>query len=141
MRSFLILRIPAKPECIMSNYKDSAEQITAVLSDYFNGVFHGDITLLRSAFHPHALVAGDVNGQAYFKAFDQYLDGVANRKSPFELGESFRMQIISIEIINQIAVAKVRLPMFEFNYYDLLSLTKVDGKWVIVNKLLTNVSM
>ncbi|MNL80100.1 putative lumazine-binding protein [compost metagenome] len=86
-------------------------------------------------------MAGDVNGQAYFKTLDQYLDGVRNRKSPFELGESFRMEIMSIEVINQIAVAKVRLPMFEFNYHDLLSLTKVDGKWLIVNKLLTNVAM
>ncbi|WP_426292252.1 nuclear transport factor 2 family protein [Dyadobacter endophyticus] len=125
----------------MDTYTDRAADITAVLSDYFNGVFKGDTDLLRSAFHPQALVAGDVNGQAYFKTLDQYLDGVRNRKSPFELGESFRMEIMSIEIINQIAVAKVRLPMFEFNYHDLLSLTKVDGKWLIVNKLLTNVAM
>ncbi|MGN7889467.1 nuclear transport factor 2 family protein [Dyadobacter sp. 22481] len=125
----------------MDTYTDRAADITAVLSDYFNGVFKGDTDLLRSAFHPQALVAGDVNGQAYFKTLDQYLDGVRNRKSPFELGESFRMEIMSIEVINQIAVAKVRLPMFEFNYHDLLSLTKVDGKWLIVNKLLTNVAM
>lgn len=125
----------------MNNYTDHAADITAVLSDYFNGVFKGNTDLLRGAFHPQALVAGDVNGQPYFKTLDQYLDGVKNRKSPFELGESFRMEIISIEIINLIAVAKVRLPMFEFNYHDLLSLTKVDGKWVIVNKLLTNVTM
>ncbi|MCF0069673.1 nuclear transport factor 2 family protein [Dyadobacter sp. CY261] len=125
----------------MNNYTDRAADIAAVLSDYFNGVFKGDTELLRSAFHPQALVAGDVNGQPYFKTLDQYLDGVKNRKSPFELGESFRMEIISIEIINLIAVAKVRLPMFEFNYHDLLSLTKIDGRWVIVNKLLTNVTM
>ncbi|MEO6283147.1 MAG: nuclear transport factor 2 family protein [Dyadobacter sp.] len=125
----------------MDNYTDNAAAITAVLSNYFNGVYKGDSDLLASAFHPQALVAGDVNGQAYFKTFDQYLDGVKNRKSPFELGEKFRMEIISIEIINMIAVAKVRLPMFEFNYHDLLSLSKINGKWVIANKLLTNVSI
>ncbi|WAC14784.1 nuclear transport factor 2 family protein [Dyadobacter pollutisoli] len=125
----------------MNNYTDNAAAVTAVLSNYLNGVFNGDVDLLRSAFHPQALVAGDVNGQPYFKTLDQYLDGVKNRKSPFELGEKFRMEILSIEIINMIAVAKLRLPMFEFNYYDLLSLTKVNGEWVIVNKLLTNVSI
>jgi hypothetical protein len=51
------------------------------------------------------------------------------------------MEILAIEIINSIAIAKVHLPMFEFNYYNLLSLTKVNGAWVIVNKLLTNVSI
>jgi hypothetical protein len=125
----------------MNTYTNHAADITAVLSDYFNGVFRGDTDLLRTAFHPQALVAGDVNGQPYFKTLDQYLEGVKNRKSPFELGESFRMEILSIEIINLIAVAKVRLPMFEFNYHDLLSLTQIDGKWVIINKLLTNVTV
>jgi hypothetical protein len=125
----------------MDNYTDNAAAVSAVLSNYFNGVFNGDTDLLRSAFHPQALVSGDVNGQPYFKTLDQYLDGVKNRKSPFELGETFRMEIISIEIINSIAVAKTRLPMFEFNYHDLLSLSKINGEWVIVNKLLTNVSI
>jgi hypothetical protein len=125
----------------MNNYTDNAAAITATISDYFNGVFNGDVDLLRSAFHPQTLVSGDVNGQPYFKTLDQYLDGVKNRKSPFELGQQFKMEIISIEIINMIAVVKARLVMFEFNYYDLLSLSKIDGKWVIVNKLLTNVSI
>ncbi len=123
----------------MNNYSDNAAAITAVLSNYFNGIFNGDVALLRSVFHSQALVAGDVNGQPYFKNVDQYLEGVKNRKSPFELNETFRMEILSIEIINSIAIAKARLPMFEFNYYDLLSLSKKNEKWVIMNKLLTNV--
>lgn len=125
----------------MNNYADNAAAITATLSNYFNGVFEGDTDLLASAFHPQTLISGDVNGQPYFKSLDQYLDGVRNRKSPLELGQEFRMEILSIEIINMIAVVKARLVMFEFNYYDLLSLSKIDGKWVILNKLLTNVSI
>lgn len=125
----------------MNTYNDNATAISAVLSNYFNGVFNGDLTLLRRVFHPQTLVSGDINGQSYFKTLDQYLDGVKNRKSPHDLDETFRMEVISIEIINSIAVAKVHLPMFEFNYYDLLSLSKIDGRWVIVNKLLTNVTL
>ncbi|MBE9463357.1 nuclear transport factor 2 family protein [Dyadobacter subterraneus] len=125
----------------MNTYNDNATAISAVLSDYFRGVFNGDVTLLEHIFHPQALVSGDINGQEYFKTLEQYLNGVKNRKSPHTLGETFRMEILSIEIINAIAVAKVHLPMFEFNYYDLLSLSKVGGQWVIVNKLLTNVNL
>ncbi|MFA6086267.1 nuclear transport factor 2 family protein [Mucilaginibacter sp.] len=125
----------------MSNYADNATAVAAVLSNYFEGIFKGDIELLRSTFHPQALVIGDINGQPYFKSLDQYLDGVKNRKSPFELGETSRMEILAIEIINSIATAKVRVPMFDFNYHDLLSLSKINGEWVIVNKLLTNVSI
>lgn len=125
----------------MNTYTENATAISAVLSKYFEGVFNGDVALLRSIFHPQTLVSGDIDGQLYFKTLDQYLEGVKNRKSPQYLDETFRMEILSIEIINSIAVAKVHLPMFEFNYYDLLSLSKIDGQWVIVNKLLTNVSL
>ena len=124
----------------MNDYIDNAKAVSAVLSNYFKGVFNGDVELLKSTFHPQALVAGDVNGQPYFKSLDQYLDGVKNRKSPFELNEKFKMEILGIEIINSIAIAKAHLPMFEFNYHDLLSLNKINGEWVIVNKLLTNVT-
>lgn len=123
----------------MNNYTDNTAAIAAVLSNYFQGVFTGNIALLRKAFHPQALVVGDVYGKPYFKTLEEYLDGVKNRKSPQELNEIFRMEIVSVEIINSIAIAKARLPMFEFNYYDLLSLNKIEGEWRIINKLLTHV--
>lgn len=124
----------------MNDYRDNSAAVAVVLSNYFEGVYSGNTALLASIFHPESLVAGDVKGQPYFKTVEQYLDGVKNRKSPKELNEPFRMEIISIEIINSIAVAKTHLQMFEFNYYDLLSLNKIDGKWIIVNKLLTHVN-
>jgi hypothetical protein len=125
----------------MNDYTGNATAIAAVLSTYFKGIYNGDAELLRGVFHPQTLVAGDINGEPYFKSLDQYLAGVSNRKSPLELNESFRMEIASIEIINSIAIAKVHVPMFDFNYYDLLSLNKINGEWVIVNKLLTHVNV
>ncbi|TPD66071.1 nuclear transport factor 2 family protein [Flavobacterium microcysteis] len=124
----------------MKNRNEDRKQITSVLDDYFNGIFVGDTNLLRSVFHPMAFLSGDINGEPYFKTLEQYLEGVKNRKSPNELGAKFGMEIISIEIINTIAVAKTHVPIFEYNYYDLLSLSLIDGKWVIVNKLLTHVN-
>lgn len=124
----------------MKNRNEDRKQITSVLEDYFNGIFVGDTNLLRSVFHPMAFLSGDINDEPYFKTLEVYLEGVKNRKSPNELGAKFRMEIISIEIINTIAVAKTHVPIFEYNYYDLLSLSLIDGKWVIVNKLLTHVN-
>jgi len=123
----------------MNKYSENAIAIATVIGNYFNGVYNGDIELLRSVFHPEALVVGDVNDVPYFKTFSEYLDVVKNRKSPSDLGESFRMEILSMEIINSIAVVKARLGMFEFNYTDLLSLNIINGRWLIVNKLMTNV--
>jgi len=135
-------RIPTtKNRKEMNDYTDHAAAVSAVLSNYFDGVFNGDVELLRRVFHPQTIVSGDINGTPYFKTLDEYLDGVKNRKSPLELNEQFRMKILAIEIINSIAVVKAHVPMFDFNYYDLLSLNKINGEWVIVNKLLTNVAV
>ncbi|AWK05671.1 nuclear transport factor 2 family protein [Flavobacterium crocinum] len=124
----------------MESFGTNAPLITAVLMNYFNGIYNGDVPLLQSVFHPQAIVGFDLNGETHFKTVNQYLEGVKNRKSPKELGEEFKMKILSLEIINNTAVAKVQVPIFEFDYYDLLSLIVVDGKWVISNKLATKVN-
>ena len=124
----------------MNTIDENRKQITSVVEGYFNGIFVGDTDLLRSVFHPMAFLSGDVKGEPYFKTLEDYLEGVKNRKSPNELGAKFGMEIISIEIINTIAIAKTHVPIFEYNYYDLLSLSLIDGKWVIVKKLLTHVN-
>lgn len=120
-------------------YTKEITEIQSLADNYFKGIFHGDIEKLRSAFHPQCLLFGDINGQPYFKNVDDYIEGVKNRKSPHEQGESFRMEILGIEILGSNAIAKLHLPMLGYNYYDFLSLSKISGRWQIVNKLFTNV--
>ncbi len=113
--------------------------IQQTIENYFLGIFNGDIALLEKAFHPNCLLIGDINGEPYFKNINEYLEGVKSRKCPKELGETFNMKVLSIEILGNNAIAKLHLPMLGFNYYDFMSLSKIDSKWVIVNKLFTNV--
>lgn len=120
-------------------YTQETTEIQSLIDDYFKGIFHGDVEKLRLAFHPKCLLFGDINGQPYFKNVDDYLEGVRNRKSPHEQGENFRMEILGIEILGNNAIAKLHLPMLGYNYYDFLSLSKISGRWQIVNKLFTNV--
>ena len=131
---------PVKDQTNMKQYKeDSVEIIETLNNSYFKGIYEGDVTLLGSTFYPGALLFGDVKGQPYYKTLSQYLDGVKNRQSPKDSGKPFKGEIISIEIINSIAVAKVRVQMYEFNYFELLSFHKLDGRWVIVNKMISDV--
>lgn len=111
----------------------------ALVRYYFQGVYDGNVELLRQVYHPATLVFGDVKGQPYAKTLEQYLDGVAHRTSPKDSGKPYETEIIRIDVINSIAMAKVRVKMFEFNYHDFLSFHKIDGHWLIVNKMLTHV--
>lgn len=121
-------------------FQQDVEEIQAVITNYFEGIFYGDIKKLESAFHPQCLLFGDINGQPYLKNLPDYLEGVKNRKSPNELGENFRMEILGIEILNDMAYAKLHVPMLGYNYYDFITLSRISGKWVYINKVFTNVS-
>ena len=115
--------------------------ITQSLEDYyFKGIYEGDITILRQIYHPGTLLFGDVKGQPYAKTLDQYLDGVAHRQSPKDSGKPFKGTIFSVDVVNSIAVAKVHVKMYDFNYDEFLSLHKIDNQWVIVNKMITDIS-
>lgn len=119
--------------------KETAAIAEAVERYYFQGIHDGDVPLLKQAFHEGALIFGDVKGQPYAKTVDQYLEGVGLRVSPKESGKPYETAIISIDVINSVAMAKVRIKMYDFNYYDFLSFHKIAHQWMIVNKMLTHV--
>jgi hypothetical protein len=124
----------------MKNNRADSADIALVLTDaYFKGIYEGDITLLGSTFYPGTLLFGDAAGKPYFKTLALYLDGVKNRQSPKDSGKPFKGEIVSIEIIQSIAIAKVHVKMYDFNYFELLSFHKLDNKWVIVNKMIADV--
>ena len=123
----------------MKNDQQSKAAITRTLEDYyFKGIYEGDVDLLNRVFNKGTLLFGDVKGQPYAKNLDQYLDGVAHRQSPKDSGKPFDGTIISIEVVNTIAIANVHVKMYEFNYDEFLSFHKIDGKWFIVNKMISD---
>jgi hypothetical protein len=124
----------------MKTNEEAKKAIEGALQGYyFQGIYDGNVELLAQVFHPGALLFGDVKGQPYAKTLGEYLDGVAHRTSPRDSGKPYHTEIIGIDVINSVAVAKVRLAMYEFNYYDFLSFHQTGGKWLIVNKMLTHV--
>lgn len=120
-------------------YTEKTKRIEQVIRNYFEGIFTGNVQQLRDTFIPTAYLHGDIKGADYLKSVEDYLNGVANRKSPKDLKEENRMEILSLEVLGKVAVAKLHVPMLGYNYYDFLSLAEIEGKWKIVNKLFTHV--
>lgn len=117
------------------------QAVLMAVSEYFKGVFSGEVDRLRAVFHPRAALFAEIRGEAYYKPLEEYLDVVAHRKSPEALGEPFLMKPISVEVTHNMAFAKVHCPMLGYNYYDYLSFVRQDGRWIIVNKLFTDVPL
>jgi len=125
----------------METSRQDSIAITQVLENYyFKGVYEGKLELLNPIYNAGTLLFGDVKGQPYAKTLDQYLDGVAHRQSPKDSGKPFKGTILSIDVVNSIAIAKVHVKMYEFNYDEFLSFHKIDGKWLIVNKMISDVN-
>jgi hypothetical protein len=118
--------------------KDTNE-IVELVQRYFDATWRGDVAQLRTVFDSRAIVAGEVNGQPYFKSIDEYLAGVANRKSPAELGEKVEMELLTIDVQQNIATAKLHVRMLGFNYYNYFSIIRQQDKWLVITKTLTNV--
>ena len=124
----------------MEDAKQDSIAISRVLESYFKGIYTGDTDLLKTVYYSGTLLFGDVKGQPYAKTLEQYLDGVAHRQSPKDSGKPFNSEIIGIDVVNSIAVARVRVKMYDFNYQEFLSFHKFDNHWLIVNKMISDIS-
>ncbi|MDB5282968.1 MAG: nuclear transport factor 2 family protein [Bacteroidota bacterium] len=125
----------------METYQQDSLAITRVLEDqYFKGIYEGDIEILKPVYHPGTLLFGDIKGQPYAKTLDQYLDGVKSRQSVKDSGKPFKGTILSVDVINTIAIAKLHVKMYDFEYEEFLSFHKINDQWLIVNKMLTDVA-
>ena len=122
----------------MEDQKQDSIAISHVLESYFKGIYTGDIDLLKTVYYPGTLLFGDVKGQPYAKTLEQYLDGVAHRQSPKDSGKPFNSEITGIDVVNSIAVARVRVRMYDFDYREFLSFHKFDNQWLIVNKMISD---
>lgn len=132
--------IKAQNTTQMKTIKDDKTTINEAIEHlYFNGLYNGDINLLKQIFNEGTLLFGDIKGVPYAKNLDVYLDGVKNRQAPKESGKPFKGEIIAIKVVNSIAIAEAKVTMYDFEYHDILSFHKIDGKWLIVNKMLTDV--
>ncbi len=124
----------------METNQDSIAITQTLENYYFKGIYAGDVNMLRQIYYPGTLLFGDVKGQPYAKTLDQYFDGVAHRQSPKDSGKPFKGTIISFDVVNSIAAAKLHVKMYDFEYDEFLSLHKFDNLWLIVNKMITDIS-
>ncbi|WP_293944745.1 MULTISPECIES: nuclear transport factor 2 family protein [unclassified Sphingobacterium] len=129
----------AQIDTAMNNTISDSIAIKATLEDrYFKGIYTGEVKLLEQAFYSGALLLGDVKGQPYSKKLAEYLDVVAHRQSPKDSGQPFHGEILKISVINSIAVAEVKVKMYDFYYHEFLSFHSINGRWLIVNKMMTD---
>ncbi len=110
------------------------EQITATLLDYIEGSTNGQPKRLEKAFHPDLNLYYNWNRAFSIWSGKAYIQDTEEGKPTGESGE-----ILSIDYVNDIATAKVRIshPEVEIPYIDYFMLMKIKGHWTIIHKMFT----
>ena len=110
------------------------QAISATIEDYFQGMYHRDLARLRKAFHPTACLYGHYKGTFARVPLDEWLKAVESRPIPAEAGEAFDMRIVATDVTGQVGTVKVADLYRGLRFTDYLSVARIDGQWVIVNK-------
>lgn len=109
--------------------------ITSIVKSYFEGLYHGDVGLLSTIFHPDVWL----KAPSMRRSLSEWMADVATRSSPAEQGLPFNFKLLSIDIVQDQAMVKIHCPLFDFNYIDFLGLLKEENKWLIVNKMYSDI--
>jgi hypothetical protein len=112
--------------------------LLAVAQTYFDAAYEMDADKFASIFHPSSSVTkvGD-DGNVSVTPIETWLAAVRNMKAPKQLGLEREDQILSIDVVRELALLKLKLQIPPRYFTDMLSCLKVNGTWKIVQKVMT----
>ncbi len=105
-------------------YCDAAYEMDA---DRFASIFH----------HSSAVTRVGEDGKVSVTPIEMWLAAVRNMKAPRQLGLERHDEILSIDVVRELALVKLTLQMPPRYFTDLLSCLRVDGAWKIAQKVMT----
>ncbi|MBW2623923.1 MAG: nuclear transport factor 2 family protein [Deltaproteobacteria bacterium] len=119
----------------MTDNATDLQRIRETVQLYFDGMYHSDVEKLKNAFHASAALMGYHDGNLAHIPLENWLEMVAARPAPAKNNEEYDMKLVSMDVTENVAVVKVRDLYMGLWFTDYLSLLKIEGDWVIVNKI------
>ena len=112
------------------------QQIRDTIQTYFDCMYESSADKTHAAFHPNAKITGYLEDGLHEMSVSDFADFVASQQpSAKAKGEPARLDVVSLDIAGNTAVAKVRDDYLGMTFMDTLSLLKTEGGWSIYNKL------
>ncbi|WP_158963692.1 nuclear transport factor 2 family protein [Chachezhania sediminis] len=114
----------------MSDFAD----VEAVLWDYLDGLYEGDVDRIASAFLPEANLYAVKDGALSVLSREDWLNAVRGRTSARDNGHPSTNKVAWIDIAGTTAVARVLCSFPPNAFTDTLSLLKTSDGWKIIAK-------
>jgi putative lumazine-binding protein len=112
------------------NAEDAA--VRAAIEHYFRGHATGQGEHFRKVFHPDAKLFAVREGKYWQLTSEEYIARAPGKPAADEAQR--KRNIESVDISGNAAIAKVVLDYPQVKFTDYMSLLKIDGQWMIVNK-------
>jgi hypothetical protein len=112
--------------------------LLALAQAYFDAAHEMDADRFASLFHHSSAVTkvGE-DGNVSVTPIAMWLAGVRTMKAPKQLGLERRDEILSIDVVRELALVKLKFQIPPRHFTDLLSCLRVDGAWKIAQKVMT----
>ena len=113
--------------------------LLVIAQTYFDAAYEMDADKFATILHPSSSVTkvGD-DGTLIVTPVATWLSAVRALTSPKQRGAERADEILSIHVVRDLALLKLRLRVPPHCFTDLLSCLKVDGIWKVVQKVMTS---
>jgi hypothetical protein len=112
--------------------------IRAATQTYLDGLYDGDAERIASVFLPSSALTQSFQGELKITPRDEWLAAVRVRPSPRASGLTRHDEILTIDLVSPtLAHVKVKCAMPPRFFTDLLSFVKLDGRWLVAQKVFT----
>ena len=119
---------------------DERNAIEQTVQTYLDGLYEGDADKLASVFHETSALTYEQDGKLTVLPRDQWLSGCASAGSPQSKGLARDDAILQVDQAGPTtALVKVKCQIPPRYFTDYLSLLKVDGRWVVAQKVFATV--
>ena len=103
---------------------------------YFDSIYESNPIKLKKVFHPNATIAGYMSTRLVENKLADYGEFIAlQRPSAYEGKEPKFLEILSLKVAGDTALALVRNGIWGKTFLDTLTFIRVDQGWLIYNKL------
>jgi hypothetical protein len=111
--------------------------LRVIAQAYFDAAYEMDAEAFASIFHHSSSVTkiGE-DGNVSVTPVAIWLAAVRNMKAPKQLGLERHDEILSIDIVRELALLKLKLQIPPRHFTDMLSCLKVNGTWKIIQKVM-----
>tara|TARA_B000000477_G_C6066814_1_gene216937 strand:+ start:403 stop:768 length:366 start_codon:yes stop_codon:yes gene_type:complete len=115
---------------------DNNSKINEIIRLYFESMYKSDEQLVKKVFHSDAKITGYVGQKLSVMTRNEFANFVGYQQpSPFTKKDPKMLEVVSLKVAGNTAVALVRDDYLGNIYLDTLSFIKINDDWLIYNKL------